>query len=167
MTRIHPRVLVSTLALALLLAIGGCDKPKKEWSGIGKWIINKTTLEDWGYMNMCSPSGELMWCQNSPLEKTHTVKMGGQDAVVGTYYKGTKEDAPLVEIVLTVDSCQPEPLQSWMRETFGKPTADKGKVVHWAGKLVFISAKLGSSCQVVFVAADDKKRIGELQAATE
>ena len=152
------------VALLVALSVAACSKRKPEFNGIGKWVINKTTLEEWGYMNMCSPEGELMWCQNSPLEKSHTVSLGGQNALVGTYFKGPDPTALLVEIVLVVPECKPEALQSWMATTFGKPGEDKGKVAHWSGREVFISAQLGSSCEIVFVAAADKKRIAELKA---
>ncbi len=160
-------ILLSSLLLALLLVAPGCGKKKEELSGIGPWVIHKTTLERWGNINMCTPAGELMWCQSSPLEKSHTVSLGGQDAAVGAYFQGKDPESPLVEIDLMLDSCQPEKLQSWLRGTFGKPTVDKGRVSHWKGKLVFVSAKLGSKCEVVMVASDDKKRIGELEAGKD
>ena len=163
MMRIRSLAVVFVTVLAML-GVASCSKRKPEFNGIGKWIINKTTLEEWGYMNMCSPSGELMWCQNSPLEKSHTVSLGGQNALVGTYFKGSDPKALLVEIVLSVPECKPESLHSWMGNTFGKPSDDRGKISHWSGREVFISAKLGAQCEVVFVAADDQKRIAELKA---
>ncbi len=153
------------VALFVVLSVGACSERKKvELNGIYPWIINKTTLEKWAYMNSCSPRGELTFCQANPLEEFHTRSLGGQDALVDAYFKGRDPSALLVEIVLSVPDCKGESLQGWLRERFGKPSEDKGKVAHWSGREVFISAKLGASCQVVFVAADDKKRIDELKS---
>jgi hypothetical protein len=152
------------VALSVALGAAACsERNKVELNGIYPWVINKTTLEKWGYMNSCSPRGELLFCQASPLEEFHTRSLGGQDALVDAYFKGSEPSALLVELVLSVPGCKAEALQGWMRERFGKPSEDKGKVAHWSGREVFISAKLGASCQIFFVAADDASRIDELK----
>ncbi len=159
---------VTTLTLAVLVALGSGCKRKNEYNGIGKWILGKTMLKDWGYT--CQPSGKMTWCQANPLEKSHVVSLGGQNAVVGTLFDGTEPASELVEIVLEVDGCNVGSLKSWLESEFGDPSGKSEDRMYWKGKYAFIAARVPASqatCKINMVDPHDQKRVAELEAETK
>jgi hypothetical protein len=149
---------------AILVVSSGC-KRENPIDGIGAFRFGKSTLGDWGYACDKRKDGTT-WCQNNPLEKSHHVSLGGQDAYVGALFAGTADDAPLAEIELHVEHCKADELRSWLKHTFGDPTTEKEGAVFWKKKILYIAAKVppsGSECDVNFVEAKNSARISELQ----
>lgn len=155
---------VTAVTLAVLLALGAGCKRKKEYNGIGKWILGETMLEQWGYT--CQPAGEMTWCQANPLEKSHVVSLGGQNGVVGTLFDGSEPASKLVEIVLEVSGCNVDSLKRWLESEFGAPSKKTEDRMFWSGKYAFIAAQVPSShatCQIFMVDPHDEKRVAELE----
>jgi len=158
---------VTTVTAVVLLALGAGCKPKEvnKYNGIGKWVLGKTTLAEWGYT--CQPSGKMTWCQANPLEKTHAVSLGGQNAVVGTLFAGSEPSSLLAEIVLDVSGCNVDSLKSWLKSEFGDPTRKSEDRMYWSGKYAFIAARVPSaqaSCEIFLVDPHDADRVAELEA---
>jgi len=148
--------LVTAITLALLVACGSGCKRKREFNGIGKWILGETMLKDWGYT--CQPDGEMTWCQANPLAKGHVLSLGGQSAAVGTLFDGHEPASKLVEIVLDVSGCNVDSMKRWLETEFGDPSQKTADRMYWSGKHAFIAAKVPSAhvtCQIFMVDPDD------------
>ena len=154
----------TAIVIALLFANSSC-KRKREYNGIGGWILGKTTRSAAG--GICEAQAGLVWCGSDPLSN-RTVSLGGQPGDIGLYFASDEPDAPLVEIVLDVASCDLPNLTLWMTKTFGKPSQSHPPKSFWSGGHAFIALipKETGDCEVSLVAASDKKRIAELLAGT-
>lgn len=149
-------------ALALVVA-SGCKKDSP-LDGIGDFRFGKSTLGDWGYACQPPENGKT-FCQANPLEKSHYVSLGGQNASAGAVFAGTEKTAPLEELELYVEACEPEKLRGWLESTFGKTTESSNNAAFWEQKVVLIAAKLkGPECVVKMVESKNAERVAKLKA---
>ena len=130
------------LALAVCAAAGGCER-KTEYAGLGPWHVKRTRLRQ--ATGRCEPT-ELpdgrkgTWCFGQP-----ELRYGGQNATVDLYFGGTEPDAKVIEIQLGFRGCNEEPLDSWVRKTFGAPYEQHGARAFFRNSGAYVIADLPES----------------------
>ena len=160
----HPllfRTLLSLILFCFVTGTIGC-KRKREYIGIGQWQLGKTVRSQAG--GVCAKEAGLIWCSQDPLS-SRKVALGDQSGDIGLYFESNEPDAPLVEIVVKVASCDIKSLAQWMRYTFGDASQAKGQSLYWLGTHAFIAMvpiKNSNRCNVSLVTPQDKKRVREL-----
>jgi hypothetical protein len=153
--------IAGTVLVACLLA---CSARAPDTSGVGPYVLGSTKLADGEVNARCQPTDELTWCFGSPQ-----IALGAQSATVDLYFGGHGKDAPLVEIVLAVRSCQVPVVEAALDKAIGAASESGPKRRVWSRRSAFILAKLpgsGTTCEVYFVAPSDKKRIAALRSET-
>ena len=144
-------------ALGSMLAVAtGCER-KREINGIDRWVLNKTTkVQNKGRCDY-DAKRELTWCYGNP-----SLALGGQSATVDLYFDGEGDEAPLVQILLSIGGCNEPALKDWLRDKLGNTSANTSTRLYWEGKHAFIAALVPSDparCDVKFVAPDQKAMI--------
>lgn len=156
-------VLLWGLAIAMASAASGCQKSERSIDGVGGWSLERTTLSD--AEGVCSPQGDLTWCHSNP-----PITLGDQQASVDLYFRGEGDDAPLVEIVLSVNVCRVRAIEALLSGQLGEPDRRKGALRRWEQDhaVTFLQAEKGRrACEVNIVSPGDEKRIEELWAGRQ
>lgn len=161
MRRTRIRIALVCAALGATLVVSGGCKRKAPVNGIGAFEIGKTQLGQLNGRCIDASDPALMFCPG-----VAGVEIDKQHANIDLYFGGQAVDAKLVEILLAVNACQPEPLRSWLTDTLGEAAGQNGTRTFWSNEHVFISAGLPvepGRCEINFVAAKDTARIERLK----
>lgn len=151
----RPFVLTILLGVASL----ACEREAPEIDGYGSFHIGRTTLAD-GYV--CTPDGDLTFCSNNP-----SPALAGHQTTTDLYFRGSADDAPLVEILVAVRACDESKVQAALREKLGAPTKAEGATRVWTQKSAIVVARLPAEpgvCEISFVAPDETERLRQLGA---
>jgi len=152
------------LAIALVVA-AACEGKPGEVSGIGPYRFGHTTrgqVRD----GICQPTDlndgrKATWCFALP-----PFKVGKRVAEVDTYFLGTSNDAPLIEVQLKVRGCVEEEASQWMRERFGPPIESKGNREYWKNSFLWAGAFLPDQpgrCIIHFLPLSENAEIERLK----
>jgi hypothetical protein len=149
--------LVTGLFLVALAA--GCRR-EAPVNGIGGFEIGKTQLGS--LSGRCFPASDepLMLCPSIAA-----APLADQKGNIDLYFGGKTTDSTLIEILLDVAFCRPEPLEAFLIEKLGQPKGRVGKRAFWSNEYVYISAALPADptrCEINFVSSNDKERIATL-----
>ena len=156
--------LLFLLAASLALA-GACAKKHSDPDGVGPWQFGKSKLADAEAAGRCLPGQGSVQCVG-----LSSISIGAQPAQTDLYFKSDAKDAPLIEIVLTIRTCDAAAAGTALEAVLGPPTSvDKGGALRfWSWSTMFVAAQLpekGSiECMVNFVEPKDDARIAELKA---
>ena len=143
--------------LALALALPGCSKKEPDWDGFGIFKIGVSTPAD-GYS--CRPDGEQTTCFLNP-----SPSIAGHKTTTDLFFRGLEEDAPLVEILVGIDACQPGPIGADLTGKLGEPAERAARRSLWRLKKMTVVALLpreADLCVVHFLDPSEKARIAEL-----
>ncbi|MBI4508488.1 MAG: hypothetical protein HY698_02550 [Deltaproteobacteria bacterium] len=140
--------------------VGTACQRAQEVNGVGPYIIGKTMLADGQAAGRCIPSGEITHCFGM-----EDINLGDKPAQVGLYFAGKDPGARLMEVAMSVRSCDFESVTRALERALGTPTERRTKRHLWTRKLIFVSAALSErTCEVSFVDSKDQARITELKA---
>src|SRR5690606_25954586 len=134
-----------------------CKREAPEIDGYGQFHIGKSTLAD-GYV--CTPRGELTYCSNNP-----SPPLAGHRTDTDLYFRGTADDAPLVEILVAVNACKPAEVDKALREQLGEPDTDRDALRVWKQKAATVVARVPAEpalCEVIFLAQSETERLAQL-----
>lgn len=152
---------ISYLVLALvglsLATVGACSKPKEEPKVFGLYQIGKTTPADVG---ACRPQDDQTYCSNNP-----SPSIGRGRTQTDLFFRGHAEDAPLVEILVAVWSCEPGQVSADLHKMFGEPTQIAQKRSYWNLDEMTVVALLpmeNDMCTLHFLDHSESERITEL-----
>ena len=149
----------------LVIASTGCDR-KKEYAGIGPWLLNKTTRSEVGGLCKSLESG-ILFCYGGPLSKrSFTIPGHEQQADVSLYFRSDEPSAPLIEIEIDQHKCEPLAMQSWVGGKFGKVVKSTPEKMTWQGRYAFTALVVKPNerlCKLHIVQLADASRIKELQ----
>jgi hypothetical protein len=148
------------LAFTAAVSLPSCSKKEGPIDGIGDWHIGKTKVKE-GIV--CQPQqGDLTWCSHQP-----ELTIAEHRATVDLYFRGTGEDAVLVEILLAIGQpCNTEALDRWLTSKLGAASGTRGKALVWNSKAATIAALLPAKdgeCRIHFLDPKDEKRLAELE----
>ncbi len=154
------RLSLNFLALVTIAAAAaGCKRAEPEIDGIGQYHLNKTQLKE-GVV--CRPIKDgLTYCSNNPQ-----IVIAEQVAQVDLYFRGTEDTAPLVEILVAVNRCKPNQIETALNSQLGAPGKTLEGKLFWEGKAAVIIAQLPASdgvCEINFVAPTEKDQIAHLK----
>jgi hypothetical protein len=157
---------------ALLIAavwacvLAGCAKKNEDPNGVGPWQFGKSTLADAEAAGRCLPiEGGQMQCVG-----LSAMQVGGQVGDPQTYFASSKKDAPLLEIAITIRTCDAPAVANDLVGRIGKPTTQSadGKMLTWKMSTMFVRAlvpdKSSGWCELNFADLKDAARIADLQA---
>jgi hypothetical protein len=105
--------------LAVLLVVAtGCEKKNQDPNGVGPWQFGRSVLSDAEAAGRCLPleSGE-MHCIGMTASQ-----IGGQVGETDTYFRSKDKTSGLIEIAITVRSCDAAAVASDLIGRIGKPT---------------------------------------------
>jgi hypothetical protein len=133
---------VKWLALVLVLALG-CEAPKPEPSGIGRWRFGHSVKKH-ARDGVCQPTEltdgrKATWCFAMP-----PYKIANRTAEVDLYFLGSDDEAPLIEIQLKVRGCVEDDLDRWMRKAFGPPIDTRPTRGYWKNSFLWAAALMPS-----------------------
>lgn len=154
------RSLAAVLAAAVALPALSCKREAPEIDGYGDFHIGKSTLAD-GYV--CTPRGELTYCSNNP-----SPPLAGHRTDTDLYFRGTGDDAPLVEILVTASACDPAVVERELIEQLGQPDTDRDALRVWEQKSAKVVARLPAEpalCELIFLAPGETERFAQLTGA--
>jgi hypothetical protein len=128
------RVAIAVAVLALV----ACN-PDDEYTGIGIWKFGSSTRGN-VKTGRCDPTTltdgrQATWCYFLP-----PYKIAGRVADLSLYFLGTGDDAPLIEIQLSVRGCIEDDVVAWMRSLFGAPIDERAKRAYWQNKYMWAAA---------------------------
>jgi hypothetical protein len=160
---------LGALAGALVVATsGGCKPRAAEPAGLGPYRFGRTTF---GMIHdgNCQPTDlrdgrKAMWCFALP-----PIKIGPRVADVDTYFLGTAQTAPLIELQLNVRGCVTDDVDRWMRERFGAPIETKSTREYWKNSFLWAAAMLPvsdkdtSRCRVHFLPLSENAEIERIK----
>jgi len=135
------------LIVVLAVSVWGCERKRGEINGVGPYLLGKTQLGQ--VSGACSPDGAKTWCTS-----LSAVELGEQNAAVDLYFGGAEDNAPLVEIQLTIRACNSDSARSALTFQLGEPTEEPPDRMVWTGKQAVIVARLKAEptvCRVSFV----------------
>jgi hypothetical protein len=144
-------------ALGMLITVASGCKRERAINGIDRWELNKTVKKQHKGRCDVDEKRNLTWCYGNP-----SLALGGQSATVDLYFDGTGDEAPLVQILLSIGGCNEPALKTWLQDKLGKTSASTSTRLYWEGKHAFIAALVPSDparCDVKFVAPDQKGMI--------
>jgi hypothetical protein len=129
------RALVLCTAIAALVACNGDD----EYTGIGIWKFGSSTRGN-VKAGRCDPTTltdgrAATWCYLLP-----PYKIANRVADLSLYFLGSDDDAPLIEIQLSVRGCIEDDVVAWMRSAFGAPIEQRAKRAYWQNKYLWAAA---------------------------
>ncbi len=143
------------------LSLASCKRPKAEIDGIGTFKLGHTTIAEVG---ACGKQGTLSYCSNNGA-----VAIGGQSGTVDLYFRHGDDDAArpprLTEILVIVNRCKVDPIESELRKELGDATAQVGGTTAWVGKKATIIARLPAEkgiCEITFLDPTETERIAEV-----
>lgn len=153
------------IAAAAVLAIAGCDRPSREYAGIGKYQVGKTKLAD--ARGRCEPTDlpdgrKGTWCYLNPA-----LSIASRPADVDLYFLGTNPDAPMIELQLDVRGCEPGQLGLWLRERFGEPRETTPTWSYWDNRKLYLIAETPTSssrCLVRVLPRSEQAEFDRLRA---
>jgi hypothetical protein len=155
----------SLLIVAMFLGMVACEKADEGPNGVGPWNFKRSRLADAEAAGRCMPiEGGFVQCIGLT-----SMGLGGQDAHVQLYFKSADKNAPLMEISLSVKTCQPPAVAADLIARIGEPKdrRDGDKTLFWSLPGMFVRAlvpeKGSGECLVTFVSPADKARIEDLQ----
>ncbi|MCA9676681.1 MAG: hypothetical protein H6708_17160 [Kofleriaceae bacterium] len=118
------------IALAALAVAGatGC-KREKQLAGVDRWNVKHTRLKD--ATGRCTPTDfpdgrSGMWCFGQ-----QPIGIKGMAVDIDLYFAGTAPETPIAELQLKVRACNEDKILEWMRQNWGAPYQDNGKVFLW------------------------------------
>ena len=155
-----PRVKAVLLAVAVAGGIA-CKQRQADVNGIGPYVLGTMKLSDAQVLGRCTPDGDIMWCFLA-----REIPLGDQSASVDLYFRGTKPDAPLDEIILEVRACHEEQALAALVKALGEPDESPPRRRIWRRQHAFILGRFRdgeTSCQINFVDPSDQKRIDDLR----
>lgn len=134
---------VAVGAVFAVLAVGACEPPRAEPSGVGNWRFTRTVRAD-AKRGVCQPTQladgrAATWCFANP-----PFKVAGRVAEVDLYFAGTHPQAPLIEIQLKVRGCVEADLETWLRSHFGVPYETRGNRAYWKNSFLWAAALMPS-----------------------
>jgi hypothetical protein len=153
------------LTAALALAITACQKKAGDPDGVGPWQFSKSKLADAETAGRCLPPQGFVQCVG-----LSSIQIGKQKAETDLYFASEAKDANLVEIALSIRSCDVSDAGQALEKVLGpaKETLMDGKLRTWSYSTMFVSARLpakgSSECLINFVEPKDTARIAELRA---
>jgi hypothetical protein len=158
---------LSIAALAALpLLVSGCGKKDESPNGVGPWQFGRSVLADAEAAGRCIPiEGGQMQCIG-----LSAMQVGGQIGEPQTYFASNAKDAKLVEIAITIRTCDAPAVAGDLSTRIGKPTSqsDDGKMLFWQMSTMFVRAlvpdKKSGWCELNFVDPGDAQRIADLKA---
>jgi hypothetical protein len=151
--------------LLALVAVAACSQKPAEPSGIGPYRFGHTTrgsIHD----GICQPTDlndgrKATWCFALP-----PIKVGKRTAEVDTYFLGTSNDAPLIEVQMKVRGCVEDEADQWIRARFGPPIESKGAREYWKNSFLWIGAFLPDQpgrCIIHFLPLSENAEIERLK----
>jgi len=134
----------------VLAALAACSQKAGEPNGIGKYRFSKLTL---GALKdgRCQPEKlsdgrQATWCfALTPF------KIANRNTEVAAYFLGVDDNAPLIEVQLTVRGCVENDLDQWLRTNYGIPFETKSTKSFWKNSFMFIAATMPSEPGRCFV----------------
>lgn len=149
----------------VLVALAACSQKPGEPNGIGKYRFSKLTL---GALKdgRCQPEKladgrQATWCfALTPF------KLANRNTEVAAYFLGVDDNAPLIEVQLTVRGCVETDLDQWLRTNYGIPFETKSTKSFWKNSFMFISATMPSEpgrCFVQMLPVSEVSEIARLR----
>ena len=157
---------VTCALLLVALAAAGCAKKNEDPNGVGPWQFGRSTLADAESAGRCMPidDGQMQCIGMSAMQ------VGGQSGETQVYFASKAKDAPLIEISISIHTCDAPAVATDLTGRIGKPTSqsDDGKMLFWSMSTMFVRAlvpdKQSGSCELNFVDPKDAKSIADLKA---
>ena len=152
------------LVVVAVAAAAGCKRKESGPNGVGPWQFGKSKLADAEAAGRCLPGDPPIQCIG-----LSAVQIGKQVAATELYFASGESSAPLLEISLTVRTCDVAEAGSALEGVIGPVTEQSkdGRLKFWAMKEMFVVAQLPAKgtreCLVNFVEPKDTARIEELK----
>jgi hypothetical protein len=142
-----------------------CGSGEDEYAGLGRYKLGTSTLKD-AMGGRCDPTKlddgrQATWCYALP-----PYKVGKHAANVDLYFLGTGDDAPLIEILLSIRGCDEDELVGWMRTNFGQQVDQRPKRAYWQNRYLWAAAFVPSEpgrCVVHFLPTSETSEIARLK----
>lgn len=152
-------------ALVLGVALAACSQKAPQPSGIGPYRFGHTTRGSI-HEGICQPTDlndgrKATWCFALP-----PIKVGKRIAEVDTYFLGTSNDAPLIEVQMKVRGCVEDEADQWLRARFGPPIEGQGAREYWKNSFLWIGAFLPDQpgrCIIHFLPLSENAEIDRLK----
>ena len=157
---------VTCALLLVALAAAGCAKKNEDPNGVGPWQFGRSKLADAEAAGRCLPidDGQMQCVGLSAMQ------VGGQIGDPQTYFASKAKDAALIEISISIHTCDAPAVANDLAARIGKPTSqsDDGKMLFWSMSTMFVRAlvpdKSSGWCELNFVDPKDDKSIADLKA---
>ena len=156
----------SCALVVALIALSGCSKKDESPNGVGPWQFGRSVLSDAEAAGRCIPiEGGQMQCIG-----LSAMQVGGQVGEPQVYFASAAKDAKLIEIAITIRTCDAPAVANDLTTRIGKPTtqSDDGKMLTWQMSTMFVRAlvpdKKSGWCELSFVDPGDQARIADLKA---
>jgi hypothetical protein len=154
------------LPILLVVLATGCEKKNSDPNGVGPWQFGRSKLADAEAAGRCLPieDGQMHCVGLSAMQ------VGGQIGDTQTYFASKDKGAALIEITITVRTCDAAAVAADLNKIIGKPSSqsEDGKQLYWSMSTMFVRAlvpdKQSGWCEVNFVEPKDAARIADLKA---
>jgi hypothetical protein len=154
------------LILVALTALCACEKKNSDPNGVGPWQFGRSKLADAEAAGRCLPiEGGQMHCIG-----LSAMQVGGQVGDPQTYFASKEKDAPLIEISISIRTCDAKAVAADLTQRIGPPSSQSadGSQLIWSLSTMFVRAlvpdKQSGSCELNFVQPKDEQRIADLKA---
>lgn len=150
-------------AVVLVMLLAACDRKPAEKAGIGRYNVNKLTLAK--APGRCDPTDlpdgrKGMWCYAQPK-----IGIAGMNADVDLYFGANDPAAKVIEIKFQIPGCDDDKLHTWLKQSFGTPSEDRGTKLLWQLPVIYLIAELGPRCLVRVLPKSEQAEFARLSSA--